>query len=257
MRRRPATAPSCSDSSPLTPDSPRGDRPRVSDTANREHCPAVSGWLLTPAFLRTRHRWVISALLQHPASLLRTGATGVLFPAAHGAGQSQAEALEDSSHGNDAAQPVSRNGRQPHGRPHIRTNCSRDCRRTGTGQSGSFRSADKVWVVRAKTQSSGLRGGVANCWISSFGMSSLGNSWRNAQACRKSPAHARCGCKISGNRSHTWGVKNKLNQTLRTSGLGVQNSRNSFRYPGCCIICPVIVQCIVTFWPAMFCRIRW
>src|SRR5438132_6395782 len=42
------------------------------------------------------------------------------------------------------------------------------------------RSADKVCVVRAKTQSLGLCGGEANCRITAAGMSSFGYCFRNS-----------------------------------------------------------------------------
>lgn len=89
------------------------------------------------------------------------------------------------------------------------------------------KSAEIMPVVRAKTQSSGLCGGFANCSIMAFGMSSFGYSWRsfNISAIARARSSA---LNISGNWSPICGVK-ILNQIRLISGLGVQNSRNSFK----------------------------
>src|ERR1700730_5615413 len=59
------------------------------------------------------------------------------------------------------------------------------------------RSADNVWVVRAKTQSWGLCVGEANCRITTSGMSSFGYCFRNCDISAMARARS-SGCRISG-----------------------------------------------------------
>src|SRR5579875_2626755 len=103
-----------------------------------------------------------------------------------------------------------------------------------------LRSADIVCVVNANTHSCGLCGGEANCRISPSGMSNFRNFWRNCSNSAMTWARS-SGVRTSGNCSPFCGVK-MLNQIFSTSGRGVQNSRNSCKYPGRFIICPVTVQ---------------
>ena len=71
-------------------------------------------------------------------------------------------------------------------------------------------------------------------------MSSLEYCFRNCIISEIARARS-AGVSISGNWSPICGV-NKLNHTFFVSGRCAQNSRNSAKYPGRFIICPVIVQ---------------
>src|SRR5437868_8486709 len=92
-----------------------------------------------------------------------------------------------------------------------------------------LRSADNVRVVSAKTQSLGLCGGAANCRIRPSAISSLGYFFRNSDISAITRTRSSA-VNISGRRSPICGVK-RLNHTLLVSGRGVQNCRNSSRYP--------------------------
>lgn len=96
------------------------------------------------------------------------------------------------------------------------------------------RSADKVSVVCAKMQSLGLAGGETNCWIKAAGMSSFEYCFRSCIISAVASARS-AGASISGNSSPICGV-NRLNHTFLISGRGVQNFRNSPKYPGRFII---------------------
>src|SRR5260370_17839414 len=97
-----------------------------------------------------------------------------------------------------------------------------------------FRSADTIFVVRAKTQSCGLAGGAENCRIKPSAMSSFGYLFRNSAISITARLRSSV-VSISGKRSPICGV-NRLNHTFLISDLGVQTAINSLTYSGLLLI---------------------